>query len=226
MNKLDMEVLEKLKLIHSQLIFQGNLMCELPEQVMTIKHLRPDDCVLELGGSIGRNSCVINTILSDKSKHVVVEPSKIELNTLLRNRDYNNLSFQVENSAISDKQLYSKGWYTFDTQIKNSVPVNCLTYNEFKLKYQMPFNVLVIDNEGNFVQMIKDSVHILDDLRMIVIEHDFKTNEDYEYFQNTLLNKGFKCHDVYLKTETFGPGMNWADGLKTDPIFVSVWKKS
>ena len=51
---------------------------------MTVKHLKHDDCVLEFGGSIGRNSCVINTILSDKTKHVVVEPSTLELNILLK----------------------------------------------------------------------------------------------------------------------------------------------
>lgn len=31
--------------------------------------------------------------------------------------------------------------------------------------------------------------------------------------------------DKLLKTDKFGPGMNWSDGLKTDPIFVSVWKR-
>jgi len=36
--------------------------------------------------------------------------------------------------------------------------------------------------------------------------------------------KGYKCEDIYLKNERYGPGMNWFDGLKSDPVFVSVWK--
>ena len=64
-----------------------------------------------------------------------------------------------------------------------SIPVNCITYNDFKQKYNLPFNVLVVDNEGNFVKMMKDSIDILDNIRMIIIEHDFNTEDDYEYFK-------------------------------------------
>lgn len=218
--------MEQLQIIHSKLNFTGNIQTEIPEQLMTVKHLHPDDCVLELGGSIGRNSCVINSILTDKTKHVVVEPSKTELNILLKNRDSNNLGFQVENSAISNKQLYSKHWYTFEIPVEGSVPVNCLTYNVFKQKYNLPFNVLVVDNEGNFVKMMKDSIDMLDNIRMIIIEHDFHSEEDYEYFKRTLKNRGFMCKDIYSKIEKYGPGMKWPDGLQSDPIFVSVWKSS
>tara|TARA_B110000259_G_scaffold184524_1_gene231757 strand:+ start:1616 stop:2194 length:579 start_codon:yes stop_codon:yes gene_type:complete len=191
---------------------------------MTVKHLKHDDCVLEFGGSIGRNSCVINTILSDKTKHVVVEPSTRELNTLLKNRERNKLGFLVENSAISDVQLYSKVWNTYDTPVNGSVPVKCITYDVFKKKYNLPFNVIVIDSEGSFVNTMKTSPDILDNIRMIIMEHDFITEDDYEYFKRTLVIKGYKCKYVYLKKEQYGPGMNWCDGLKSDPIFVSVWK--
>lgn len=216
--------MDELEFIHSQLIFTGNIKTEIPEQIMTVKHLKHDDCVLEFGGSIGRNSCVINTILSDKTKHVVVEPSTLELNILLKNRESNQLGFIVENSAISNVQLYSKHWYTYETPVSGSVPVKCLTYNVFKKKYNLPFNVIVIDSEGSFVNMMKTSPDILDNIRMIIIEHDFNTEDDYEYFKKTLLSKGYKCEDIYLKEEQYGPGINWADGLKSDPIFVSVWK--
>jgi|TARA_Y100000389_G_scaffold28000_1_gene23978 hypothetical protein len=217
--------MDKLSIIHSKLTFTGNIRTEIPEQIMTVKHLKNDDCVLELGGSVGRNSCVINTILSDKTKHVVVEPSKIELELLINNRESNKLGFLVENSAISNIQLYSKDWYTYDTPVNGSIPVKCLTYSVFKEKYNLPFNVIIVDSEGSFVNMMKDSIDILDNIRMIIIEHDFNTEDDYEYFKRTLINKGFKREDIYLKNETHGPGMNWPDGLKSDPIFVSVWKR-
>ena len=215
---------QKLKALHSTLQFNGYLFTEVPEQIMILRHLRDTDCVLELGGSIGRSSCVINSILSNKSNHVVVEPSKSELNTLKRNRDVNNLQFQIENSAISTKQLYSKGWYTHDTQIPGSVPVNCIRVEDLQ-KYNLSFNVLVIDNEGNFVQMLKDFPNVLNGIRMVQIEHDFHSQEDLDYFTNTLHDCGFSCVDTLKKVDPHGPGWKWRDGVVGDPIFVSVWKK-
>jgi len=93
-------LLKQLFNIHDNLKFHGNIKTELPEQIMTLKHLTPDDSVLELGGSIGRNSCLINYILKKKENHVVIEPSKRELKILRHNRNNNNLKFQIENSAI------------------------------------------------------------------------------------------------------------------------------
>ena len=77
-SEIDEIVFKKLKPIHEKLThFQPieQLCNEIPEQLMACQFLREDDCVLELGGSLGRNSCVINTILNDKTKHVVIEPS-------------------------------------------------------------------------------------------------------------------------------------------------------
>lgn len=216
--------IRELKKLHSNLQFTGNLFMEVPEQIMILRHLRDTDCVLELGGSIGRSSCVINTILSDKSKHVVVEPSTSELITLKRNRDVNRLHFQIENAAISSKQLYSKGWYTYDTQIPGSVPVDCIHFEDLR-KYNVSFNVLVIDNEGNFVQMLKDFPNVLNGIRMVQIEHDFHSQEDLDYFTSTLLGHGFSCADMLKKVDPHGPGWKWRDGVIGDPIFVSVWKR-
>lgn len=213
-----------LKKLHNNLQFSGNIFIEVPEQIMILRHLRDTDCVLELGGSTGRSSCVINSILTDKSKHVVVEPSKSELETLKKNRDVNDLHFQIENAAISAKQLYSKGWYTHDTQIPGSVPVNCIRFEDLD-RYNLSFNVLVIDNEGNFVQMLKDFPNILNGIRMVQIEHDFHSQEDLDYFTETLQEHGFSCADTLRKVDPYGPGWKWRDGVIGDPIFVSIWKR-
>ena len=218
----------QLKPIHDSLEFHPNksqLTRELPEQIMAITHIKPDDCVLELGGSIGRNSCVINTILNNKTHHAVIEPSPKEIITLARNRDVNNLRFHIENSAISTIPLYSRGWYTYPTQIPGSTKINTLSYSEFKSKYNLPFNVLVIDNEGNFPKMLSDTPEILNGIRLLIIEHDFHTQNHYDFFKNTLNNKGFTLKTKFLKETKYAPGMNWADGLNTDPIFVSAWER-
>ena len=219
-------LLEKLFTIHNTLQFTPNkdqLKHELPEQLMALKHIHPDDIVLELGGSIGRNSCVINSILNNKNNHVVVEPNLDEATKLEFNRDINKLEYMIETSVISDIPLYSKGWRTYNRPVSGSIQVPNLTYDQFYNKYNLKFNVLVIDNEGNFVENLKTSPNILNNIRLILIEHDFNSVEDLEYFTKVLKDNGFTLTDTHNKTDKFGPGMNWSDGIKTDPIFVSAW---
>ena len=221
------EYIQKLIDIHKGICFseKSELDNEIPEQLMAVKHITPDCIVLELGGSIGRNSCIINSILDTKTNHVVVEPSKIELSILQQNRDSNNFEFFIENSAISKVPLYSLSWYTYPTQIPDSVEVNTIGYNDVLEKYKLKFNTLVIDNEGHFVGMLKDFPTILDGIKLLIIEHDFNTEDDLCYFKKIMTQSGFTMEDMFLKNDRYGPGINWIDGLKTDPVFVSVWKK-
>ena len=220
--------LQKLATIHSGLTFNpwNGLHQEVPEQLMACRHIQPDDIVLELGGSIGRNSCVINSMLNNKNHHVVVEPSLTEADKLKNNRDANNLGFHIEHSAISAVPLYSLGWNTHKTQIRGSVEVSTISYDELHRKYNIQFNVLVIDNEGNFVDTLKVYPNILSNISTLIIEHDFNSNEDLQYFSKHLMENKFTMVDSYGKEEEFGPGMNWSDGVVTDPIFVSVWKRT
>lgn len=217
---------QKLHRIHSGLQFEGNLKTEIPEQLMALKHIRSDDCVLELGGSCGRNSCLINSILSKKENHVVVEPSCLELHILRKNRDVNGLKFQIENSAISVNRLFAKGWYTFDHEVPGSREVRTISFNNLKDKYLINFNVLIIDNEGNFPSMLRSFSNILDNIRLLIIEHDFHSLDDLKYFYKTMKTTNFRCIDGFRKTDKFCPGINWVDGIVEDPLFVSVWARS
>jgi len=221
------ETILKLNEVHKTISFhdKNHLLQEIPEQIMALKHIQPDNIVLELGGSIGRNSCIINYILSNKSNHVVVEPSTRELDTLKYNRDINNFGFHIENSAISNFPLYSRYWYTYKTQIEGSTPVNTITFNDFISKYNLQFDTLIIDNEGNFVDMLKDFPNILDNIKLLIIEQDFNSEDDLCYFKKTMTQSGLKMVDTFLKEHQYGPGLDWIHGLNTDPVFVSVWKK-
>jgi FkbM family methyltransferase len=181
--------------------------------------------VLELGGSIGRNSCVINSLLEDKTQHVVIEPSKRELSHLEYNRDINGFKFSIENSAVSNIPLYSRDWKTYPTQVPHSVEVSTITYDKLIEKYNMSFNVLIIDNEGNFVNMLKSFPTILDNIRLLIIEHDFNSEDDIQYFYKKMGDCGFTLKTKYLKTSKHAPGMMWTDGVITDPIFVSAWER-
>jgi hypothetical protein len=198
---------------------------EVPEQIAACLFIAPDDCVLELGGSIGRNSCVINSKLRDKSKHLVVEPSEMELEMLYQNRDNNNLKFQILEGVISNKQMYTRGWMTYDRKVIGSKDVDCYTWEQVKEKFNLDFTAMVVDNEGNFCDMLRAFPDMLNGIRTFIIEHDFKNPHDYEYFLDEMLSRDFTVKYVYNKIDTFGPGMDWPDGLPNDPVFVSVWTK-
>lgn len=198
---------------------------EIPEQIMACLLLNENDSVLEFGGSIGRNSCVINTILKDKSKHVVIEPNPTEYAGLEKNRVLCGLEYKTESAAISKVPLYSKHWDTYTEKVEDSILVNTITYDDFKLKYDISFNTIIIDNEGNFPQTLRDYPSILDGIRLIIIEHDFRSLEDLQYFVDVMKSNGFVLNAYYLKHYPHAPGMNWSCGVIGDPIFVSGWTR-
>ena len=72
--------------------------------------------------------------------------------------------------------------------------------------------------------MLKSFPNLLDGIRLVIIEHDFNTQEDLEYFTKTLHDNHFVNHTKYMKCNKYAPGMGWSDGLSTDPVFVSVWE--
>ncbi len=222
------EYKKKMKEIHATYkSFRGKLKKEVPEQLMIIKHLKEDDIVLEIGGSCGRASCMINSLLKNKSNHVVVEPNTDEAKYLKRNRDVNNFKFHIEQNVISKKPLYSLKWKTFDTPQEGSTKVNNITYDQLIKKYKLKFNVIIADCEGALVCILENFPNILKNVRLLQTEHDFAPNgvEGLEYFKKTMIENGFKMTDKFMKEDKGGPGINWGDGLPSDPIFVSVWKR-
>ena len=213
--------------IHNTLNFtdRRQLTTEIPEQLMVVKHIKPTDIVLEFGGSIGRNTCILSSILDKSENLVTIEPSPIERQGLQKNRQLNGFNFNIEPRVLSNKPLYSRRWSTFVEEQPNSVKVENITWSELQNKYDLKFNAFVIDNEGNFVENLKVFPNMLENVNVLSIEHDFKLEEDLQFFNSTMETNGLKMVDKYMKTDKFGPGMNWTDGLTSDPIFVSVWKK-
>lgn len=167
----------------------------------------------------------MSSILDKSENLVTIEPSPIERQGLQKNRQLNGFNFNIEPCVLSNKPLYSKGWYTFGEEQPNSLKVNNITWTELQNKYDLKFNAFFIDNEGNFVENLKVFPNILENVNVLTIEHDFNTEEDLQFFYSTMETNGLKMVDKYMKTDKFGPGMNWTDGLTSDPIFVSVWKK-
>jgi hypothetical protein len=222
-----MDLEQRLFELHNNLNFTNKyyLKQEIPEQLMVLKHIKPTDVVLEFGGSVGRNSCIISKILNDSNNLVTIEPNSNERLSLEQNRQLNNFHFKIEPNVLSNIPLYSIGWRTYKNIVHDSTFVNNISWETLLNKYNLNFNVFIIDNEGNFVDNLKTFPTMLENINLLSIEHDFNSEYDLNYFINTMNKNGFRMIDKYMKNDKYGPGINWGDGVQTDPIFVSVWKK-
>ena len=217
---------EKLKNIHSKLkIGYGNLQEEYPEQMMTVRYLTGHEKVLEIGSNIGRNSLVINYILSQKNNNnfVTLESDTEIANVLKYNRDLNNFHFHIENAALSKRKLIQKGWNTITSNLlldgyKN---VNTITFEELNQKYNIQFDTLVLDCEGAFYYILMDMPEILENINLIIMENDYDDISHKKYIDDILRKNNF-CVDY---VECGGSELAYTKFPHLYDRFFEVWKK-
>jgi FkbM family methyltransferase len=157
---------------------------EAEERALIRTYLRPSDTVLELGACLGIVSCMTNKILTDKSKHVVVEGNPFCIPSLHRNRNLNQASFLVENCAVSIERevtfylhpVYVVGGTTQrQTQLPVRVPARSL--NELDARHG-PFTTLIMDIEGSELETFSASREQLARYRLVIVElHDWAIGE-------------------------------------------------
>lgn len=218
------------KFIHKNInIKYGDLKEELPEQIMAFLHIEKDDSVLEFGGNIGLASIQINKKLINPHNHYVIEPLTKVIHKLKTNRNMNNCKFKIFNGAISNIPLMQKDWLSkpipFNGIPKGWFKIPTYSYTEFLEKTNFKFNVIVADCEGCLIPILQKYPDILKNVNKILLEHDFNNNEQYYNFFDIMKKNNFKIIDQMKKGEKYSPNINWKDGVRIDPIFVSVWKK-
>lgn len=205
---------DKLKYIHENIVFDGNIKTkEYPEQLLSMKYIKPTDIVLELGGNIGRNSCVISCILIDDKNLVTVECNDDYLSKLYKNRNNNNLNFYVEECAISKQKLIQQNMITKPSnELENGFTwIKTIHWDDFKQKYNKNFNVLVCDCEGALYYILKDEPTFLDNIKMIILENDFLNDEQEKYTFDFIKEKGFNIiYEQEIK--------NWKPYTAKNPI--------
>lgn len=204
---------EQLDIIHNKLNFQhGSLKDEYPEQLISVQFIQPHHRVLELGGNIGRNSCTIASILNDSKNLLVLESDPDNVNKLIINRDNNKFNFQIEDSAISQIDLYQKDWFTKPlTEIENIdqwKKIKTVTWSEIKEKYNIDFDVLVADCEGALYYILKEEPTFLESFKLVQLENDFPNKYQKDYVDEELKKFGFKriyqeVGDFYHPTAEF-----------------------
>jgi FkbM family methyltransferase len=210
-------VIDELGAVHSKLkCMFGSVLEEYTEQLMARIFVNPNDTVLEIGGNIGRNSLNLATIV-DNSKLVVLETDPNISRQLIQNRDLNGFTFHVEDSALSYRKLVQRGW---DTYPRESVDPNALsaytevktiTFEELEAKYNVKFDTIVADCEGALYYIFMDNPHVLDNVKLIVMENDYHDINHKTFVDGILKAKGFSrsfvqaggwgcCYNVFYET--------------------------
>jgi FkbM family methyltransferase len=208
--------------IHSQLkIKYGTFNEELPEQKMAYRYLKGGEKVLEIGGNIGRNSLIIAYILKQHqndllNSFVTLECDSKSAYQLKENMELNNFNFNIENSALSKRNLIQKGWDTIvsDELLDGYTRVNTISYDELCTRYNIKFDTLVLDCEGSFYYILMDMPEILNNVNLIIMENDYYEITKKEYVDQILKQNNFYVD--YVESGGWGPCFS---------NFFEVWKK-
>jgi FkbM family methyltransferase len=195
---------------------------ELPEQKMAVRYLLGNEKVLEIGSNIGRNSMIISHLLSDPANLVTLETSPHIAAVLRENKKINNLNFHIENAALSLRKLVQYGWDTIpcDTVPDGFTPVDIISYAELRAKYNMDFDTLIVDCEGAFYYILLDMPEILEHVKLIIMENDYRDALHKKYVDEVLHAHNF---NVVYAEELVG---HEGEFPHTRNEFYQVWKKN
>lgn len=195
----------------------GDIAGEYPEQKMAMIFVKENSKVLEIGGNIGRNSCVIAQILENSKNLVVLESNPRHVYELTANRDQNNFHFQIEPSALSLKAMAQSGDNTIVSEIvpQGYFKINTITWTELTAKYNIDFDTLVADCEGALYFILKDMPEMLTNIRTIVMENDYWNINEKEGLDGIIRANGFKR--IYVQSGGWGPCFD---------RFYEVWQKA
>ncbi|MEK7950827.1 FkbM family methyltransferase [Luteolibacter soli] len=158
---------------------------EAEERELIRRFLRPEDTVLELGACIGAVSCVTNSLLADKSRHIVLEGNPKLIPTLERNREINGAGFTVLNRAASLEETVT--FYLHDefivggtAQRKSKHPVTVPGSSLEDLDREFGhFTTLIMDIEGGEADVIPPSIEFLSKCRLVIWEtHDWACGKE------------------------------------------------
>lgn len=176
--------------------------------------IKPTSKVLDLGASLGVSSCVINDILEDKTQMVVVEANPNLIDDIINNRDINNLGFKVEHGAVSHnnrKVKFNFNGLSLSGSIKKkewlnnskwgeyqSIELETITPLDIEAKYNINFNVLSCDIEGeeyNLLNGLYDYFKNYDAMVVEFHEHSAFNNINRNYIEKLYSNE-FKIERI------------------------------
>jgi FkbM family methyltransferase len=155
------------------------------ERELIQRWINPKDRVIELGACLGIVSCTTNKVLSDRTKHVVVEGNPFCIPSLYRNKELNQCGFLIEHCAVDTRPevtFYLHPNYIVGGSSQRAserpfrIPAKSLQQLE---RERGPFTALIIDVEGSEREVFEDSKELLKRYRLVVAElHPWAIGED------------------------------------------------
>ncbi len=180
---------------------------EKDEQLFAQLYIKKEDCVLELGARYGSVSCVIDKILENKEKLVVVEPDPKVWDVLEKNKKINDCNFHIIKGFVSNKKWNidnPNAGYSTSCVPDNKSSIPSFTLNQIEENYNLRFNVLFADCEGFLETFLDENPQLLNQLRLIIFEKDSPNKCNYNKIMKNLKNKNFRqivdgFHTVWIK---------------------------
>ena len=149
---------------------------ERDERTAVCQYLPADCTVLELGAGLGVVSCVINSRLHNRARHVAVEANPHLIDTIHINRDRNGMQFGVEHCVVTASGV---GTFYLAPSISNSsrvdrgraaITVPAISLTQLESKYAMRFDALVCDIEGGEQEFFADNPEFVARCRAVLIQ--------------------------------------------------------
>lgn len=184
---------KKLQQLHEKLRFNGDRISdEYPEQVMAMSFIEPHDVVLEIGSNIGRNSLIISSILSNSANLTTLETVPENAKLLDQNRRANFFDFKIINAALSKRKLWQSAWLTMTEQELPADKTGIFEVATIDNLDFSKFTVLVADCEGALYYILQDFPEMLSNIRLIIVENDYRDIKQKQFVEKMFLDNGFK----------------------------------
>jgi hypothetical protein len=207
-HKLTFEQLDEIPYIDENGNHVDHKNSERDEQIIAKEYILPTDTVLELGGRYGTVSCIINNILDDPTKHIVIEPDDTVISALLNNRTTHNSFFTVYQNIIckKPKKLIYDGLSTRTEDIMDEpkMPIPSISLQEIMDVHSFGFTALVADCEGCLEDFVVNHKELIKQLRYITYEQDCPHLSNYTIVGETLTECGLthikgEFHSVWIR---------------------------
>jgi len=151
---------------------------ELPERIAIRQYIRANWSVVELGACIGVVSCVTNKMLTNPRHHVVLEANPLVIPHLTSNRDANNCSFKIVNSALAyngDRVTFSPWLDYWGNSLQHDGGQPPVTVRATRLSQLLEDEhykdfALICDIEGQEYELVMQEGDALRSAQLIIME--------------------------------------------------------
>lgn len=206
-------------------ILFGPKWAEGPESRMALRFVSPDSTgVLELGGNVGRNACVLAQILRDDRRLVSLESDPEIASQLEINRELNQFHFHIEPVALSKRRLMQYSWSTrFVDDTVDQLPdgwkeIKTIAWTDLKEKYRhLHFDTLIADCEGALFHIVQEEPEFLAEFSTVCLENDYPDAQNKQYVDEVLVGLGFR--------KIYSESLMEADFMPCRAEFFEAWRR-